>query len=408
MRSSHIARQPHILYIVPFRAEFSGADRDFIHIVNRLPERYRITIVSLSDGEALGAQLKTPAATRILTIPFALYPYMLVEHQEERVHPIRYLRFMRWLYRMNRRALRTLCEHLADERVDLVHTWVSTIPLGALFAQSRRTRHIWHARETLFANTYKQRIWLWIMHRYADVILAPTDSTARGYGPKAIGLGDGAPIDDVRARYNAVGTTSLAEAHGLENRFVICQTGVVHIHKGQLQLVEAIAQLRQRRPDVKIRVFLLGKQIDQAYARLVQAAISDNHLQDSVHLMGYRADYWAFVKLADLVVNPSPLPDSYPNAVRDAMMVGKAVVATASGGIPDMIVDGEDGILVPPGDVAALSRAIERLYDDPALRLALGNRAYSASETRFNIDNTVNRLDALYESLLSTSSDRRR
>ncbi len=394
----------HILYIVPFQPEFSGADRDFIHVVNRLPDTYRLTIVCPSHAESLRARLDARVPLRVVGIPFAIYPYMLAQHQRDLVPAIRYARFIRWLYRENRKAANILHAYLARDQVDLVHTWVSTILLGALYARDTRCRHIWHARETVFAKTHKQRMWLWLMHRYADAIVAPTESTARGYGPKAFALGDGAPVEQFRADYEAApAPTAVGWESSSTGALTICQTGVLHIHKGQVQLVEAIAQLHSRRPDIKIRAFLLGKQIDTDYLRLVEQAILSSGLQTMVQIMGYRFDYLSFLKIADLVVHPSPLPDPYPNAVRDALIVGKPVVAAASGGIPDMIVDGQDGLLVPPGDTHAMSLAIERMYDMPDLRRAIGMNAYLNSATKFNIERTVTELDTLYTSLLGGS-----
>jgi glycosyltransferase involved in cell wall biosynthesis len=395
------AGRPHVLYVVPFRAEFSGADRDFIHIVNRLPDRYRLTIVALADGELLGEQLQPTNRVHVLTIPFAIYPYMLVQHQRDHVNPLRYLRFMRWLYMDNRRALRSLDRQLAGDKIDLVHSWVSTIPLGAMFAHRERVPHIWHTREAIYANTYKQRIWRWFMNRYADVILAPTESTSRAFGDKASALSDGAPIDEIRARYREAETGYLQREYNLADAFIICQTGVVHVHKGQLDLVKAIAQLRRQRPDLRVHAFLLGKWIAPDYIQEVQAAIAANDLHDSVHLMGYRHDYLSFLKLADIIVHPSPLPDSYPNAVRDAMILGKPVIAAATGGIPDMIEDGRDGILVPPGDVSSLADAICLLYSRRPLRATLAKNAFQSSETKFNVETTVAQLCKVYDHLLA-------
>jgi glycosyltransferase involved in cell wall biosynthesis len=396
----------HILYIVPFQPEFSGADRDFFHIFNRLPDKYRLTVVSPSDVGSLRAHLSVDTHSRVISVPFPVYPYMLAQHQRDRVSPIRYARFIRWLYKENRKAADQLHACLANDRVDLVHSWVSTILLGAIFARNAGCRHVWHTRETLFAETYKQRIWLWLMHRYSDAILAPTESTARHYGPKALALNDGAPIEQLRGEYEAAAPPAAGEwVNSPSGTLTICQTGVLHIHKGQLQLVEAIALLRSRRPDIKIRAFLLGKVIDPNYLCLLEKAISSNGLKGSVYIMGYRFDYLSFLKIADVIVQPSPLPDPYPNAVRDAMIVGKPVIAAGSGGIPDMITDGRDGLLVAPGDADELSKAIEHLYDNSSLRIALGKQAYLNSAVKFNVEQTAAKLDSLYSELLHLMPD---
>ena len=93
-----------------------------------------------------------------------------------------------------------------------------------------------------------------------------------------------------------------------------------------------------------------------------------------------------------MVVFPSRR-DGYPVACAEAMAHGRPVVATAVGGLPDMVVDGETGLLVPPGDAPALRAAIDRLLADPDLRRRLGaagrERIASLSSWKRVIDDTL-------------------
>jgi len=93
---------------------------------------------------------------------------------------------------------------------------------------------------------------------------------------------------------------------------------------------------------------------------------------------------------------PSVWPDPLPGTVREAMTRGKPVVATAVGGNTDMIRDGETGLLVPPGDAAALAAAIERLVDDPLLRDRLG-AAGAATVSTLGAPYVASRFESLYE-----------
>jgi glycosyltransferase involved in cell wall biosynthesis len=94
-------------------------------------------------------------------------------------------------------------------------------------------------------------------------------------------------------------------------------------------------------------------------------------------------------------VAPSVWPDPLPGVVREAMAVGRAVVATDVGGNPDMVEDGRTGILVPPGDAAALCRAMSRLAGDAALRERLGAAA-EASVAELTAGAIAGRFEALY------------
>ena len=85
------------------------------------------------------------------------------------------------------------------------------------------------------------------------------------------------------------------------------------------------------------------------------------------------------------------------------MSCGMAVVATTAGGTPEAITDGETGLLVPPGDAAALAGAVRRLAEDDGLRLGLGERAALVARERFDVGLYVDRLEAVYRSCLGAA-----
>jgi glycosyltransferase involved in cell wall biosynthesis len=82
------------------------------------------------------------------------------------------------------------------------------------------------------------------------------------------------------------------------------------------------------------------------------------------------------------------------------MAAGKPVVATNGGGAPEIVVDGETGILVPMGDVGAMAEAIIRILQDPAAAKAMGERGRLRVGEHFSIEQTVERVEAVYRRLV--------
>jgi len=119
--------------------------------------------------------------------------------------------------------------------------------------------------------------------------------------------------------------------------------------------------------------------------------------REDIRLIGYHPNAAALLADADLCVVPSVWQDAFPNAVLETMASGRAVIATSVGGIPDMIEDGVSGLLVPPGDEAALTAAIAALLSDPARRRALGQAARERVAARFTVTEQISRLTALIE-----------
>jgi len=107
-------------------------------------------------------------------------------------------------------------------------------------------------------------------------------------------------------------------------------------------------------------------------------------------------DVLALYAGAEIVAVPSVIPDALSRVVLEGMAAGRPVIGTAVGGTPELIDDGETGLLVPRHDPAALARAVDRLLADPALAARLGAAARRRVETRFSPDASLDRLLALY------------
>lgn len=107
------------------------------------------------------------------------------------------------------------------------------------------------------------------------------------------------------------------------------------------------------------------------------------------HFLGKRSDVPDLIRSAAVTVVPSLWAESFGLTVVEGMAAGTAVIASRVGGIPELIQDGEDGLLVPAGDPEALTAALRRLLDDPALRTRLGRRAREVAHARFSVERTA-------------------
>jgi glycosyltransferase involved in cell wall biosynthesis len=116
---------------------------------------------------------------------------------------------------------------------------------------------------------------------------------------------------------------------------------------------------------------------------------------------GFRDDVRQLMSCADVVVHPTHL-DALPTSVIEAMAAGRPVVASDVGGVPELITQ-EEGILVPPGDEAALARAITTLGNDEVLRGKLGSAAHARFKRSFDVDVWVQNLRALYDEVTSAT-----
>jgi glycosyltransferase involved in cell wall biosynthesis len=122
-------------------------------------------------------------------------------------------------------------------------------------------------------------------------------------------------------------------------------------------------------------------------------------LGDRVRHVGFREDVSEVYGAADIVAVPSKQPDPFPNAALEAAAAGCCVVASAHGGLPEMLLDGVTGVLVEPDSSEALAVAIAALADDPRRREALGDAAALDVNARFSTARMLDEIQAVYDRL---------
>jgi glycosyltransferase involved in cell wall biosynthesis len=166
-------------------------------------------------------------------------------------------------------------------------------------------------------------------------------------------------------------------------------------YKGHEVLLEAMRTIVDRAPGAKLLLAGEGPMRDAIEAKRRALGLDKN-----VVLLGVRSDVPALLAVADLVVHPS-FQEGFSNAILEAMAAAKPVVATAVGGNPEAVVDGETGILVPPHDPVALANAMERLINEPVLAKKMGEAGRQRVIQEFRIEDAVARYAALYERLVA-------
>jgi glycosyltransferase involved in cell wall biosynthesis len=169
--------------------------------------------------------------------------------------------------------------------------------------------------------------------------------------------------------------------------------------KGHEVFLEAAIKLVEAGRDVQFLV--VGDELagDGSYrSRLERSAAAG--LGGRMVFAGHRSDIPALLACIDVVAIPST-SESASYGAMEALMLQCAVVASDVGGLPDTVVDGETGILVPPRDASGLATAIARLLDDPTLRERLGAQGRRHVVANFDVARSIDDLDGLYQALAS-------
>jgi len=134
----------------------------------------------------------------------------------------------------------------------------------------------------------------------------------------------------------------------------------------------------------------------------LRAQVKDAVLEGRIRFLGRREDVPSVMRGLDVLVQASEL-EACSRVLCEGLASGTAIVATASGGNPELVRDGIEGVLVPPGDAEALARGIDRLSRDPALRARLGNAAAARAREHLTVEGYVAAVMAVYESAWEAS-----
>ena len=308
-------------------------------------------------------------------------------------------------------ALRACRRLIREGRFDLVHTHTSKAGiLGRLAARlvgGCRVVHTPHGHVFYgYFGPWKTRLFVWaerLMARWTDAIVTLTDREAEEH--LALGVGrpsqfvtifSGIPLPPAKARGGA--DPARRQALGLPPEgMLVGSVGRLDPVKGHGLLIRAFARLRDRHPGA--RLILIG---DGEEREAYQALARELEIAERVRFLGWRGDVDDLLGELDLFVFPSR-NEGMGRAAVEAMAAGLAVVATRTGGLTEVVRDGETGLLVPPGDADALSAAMDRLLARPEERRAMGEAGRNLAQA-YSAERMCEKIEGLYQRLLAPTA----
>ena len=162
-------------------------------------------------------------------------------------------------------------------------------------------------------------------------------------------------------------------------------------------MVEAMAEVIQSFPTAFL--LLVG---DGTHRTCLEKKARDLSIADHVVFAGFREDVPELINMMDIFVLPS-LNEGMGRAILEAMACGKPVISTRTGGIPELIREGETGLLVNPGDARGLAEAIMTLAVAQEEAKAMGAQGRIMAGDVFSVERMVSKIDALYQELLEVT-----
>ncbi len=368
--------QAHKLMLLAVGLDVGGTESHVLELASRLdPARFDVTVCSLKDGGIVAAELQK-RGVRVVTLGGRgkLDARVIVKFWRLvcRERPVIIHAFLFWANLVCRVVGRLL-----------------QVPIRLSSYHDVAVRRIWHQ---LIPDRLTMR-WTHANVCCSEAVCRSVRAQLGGAEKKYVAIPFGVDVE----QYDGMGSLKRRDLGLREEPAVIgtvCR--LVEPKKGLAVLLQAAARLRERAPALDFQLLIVGD--GPAYGSL-RAWTEQSGLAPWVVFAGMRRDVAGLLPLMEIFVLPS-LYEGFGIAILEAMAAGRPVVATAVGGIPEVVVHGETGLLVPPGDPVALADALHELLAHPERARELGVCGRERAREKFRIEAIVKQHEDLYDACI--------
>jgi len=296
-----------------------------------------------------------------------------------------------------------LARRLRTIRPDLVHTNTLKAGIyGSLAARAARMPAVWHVRDRIASDYLKRPAVLLVRALIAALphgVVANSEATRATLWstPKHTRVVHSIVRDPIASPPTQAGPPR-------DGPFVVGMVSRIAPWKGQHVFLEAFARAFGGGSEVAVVVgdAMFGE-AEVAYGRDLREMTRVLGVADRVDFRGFRHDVWAELAQMDVFVHASVSPEPFGQVIVEAMLAGIPVIASAGGGPGEILTDGVDGLLYPPGDVDALAEALQQLRGSALLRTHLIDNARARAQ-QFSPQASAAALMSLYRSILTDST----
>lgn len=296
-------------------------------------------------------------------------------------------------------AIRKCMRIIKQHRIDLVHThsspdaWNCGIAAKLLGVPVLRSRHL---STPVSRSPFSYFLYMKLADRVITSGNAIRDTLIQRNRmvPKRI-ISIPAGIDEKRFSPSVDPSTVREEFHLTEDDFVVGIVAVIRTWKGHQYLIKAVSNLIRKNMRIKLLIVGTGP-----HENSIRTLIKEEGIEGHVFMAGYRKDVPTFIKTMDCLVLPSTKNEATSQVLPQAMAMRVPVIAADTGGLSEVVIHHETGLLVLPHNVEALSKAISWIHEHPHEAKCMAERGYEHCMRNFTFDKMINNTEWVYLELL--------
>ena len=370
-------------------ADLYGASQILISTLKGLDKKLAKPVVLLPYEEKLDLKIRS------LGIPVEIGPIAVLRRQN--FNFIGFLLFVNDLFR----SLFFIRKLDNAYNFDAIFTSTSAVISGALYAKLFGKKHIWHILEI----TSKPKFFKYIMPHFINMfsnLCICLSGAVKQY--ISSGKTEGFKSKIIYCGTALSNNTNCVNASVSQNRITFGMIGRLNRLKGQEVFIKAAALTMKERQD--LHFLLVGSPFknEEKFLDRVKILVSELHLEKDIDILGFTENIACIYKQIDIVVVPSTEPEAFGLVAVEAMAMKKAVIASDIGGLPEVVIDKETGILFEAGNAEQLKDAMLKLADDAALRKKMGETGFRRQQLYFTEEKYTEEIGRTIMSFLEIKS----
>lgn len=386
-----MTRKTTILYL-DHTARMGGGEIAILSLARALDGmRYNPIVILASDGPLAGEFERSGIETHILSLDPSV-----VETRKDTLRLTSVLRIKQvWLVLLY--AFR-LARWTQGRNIDIIHTnSLKSDIYGGLAGRLARIPVIWHVRDNIgdpYLPQFAARIFRFLARHIPSFVVANSESTLRTLRIP----------DSNRTAVAYSGVTSIVEHPSADTAWpdapVVALIGRIAEWKGQHVFIRAASEVLRKYP--RTRFWIIGSPLfgEEEYEASLHTLAGELQIEECVEFLGFRNDVQSLLNDVSIVVHASISPEPFGQVVVQGMAAGKPVIATNGGALPEIVIPGQTGMLVPMGDSAALADALQWMFAHRADARAMALAGHERVRTHFTIEQTVAKMQTVYDSLM--------
>ncbi|MBV8465235.1 MAG: glycosyltransferase family 4 protein [Burkholderiales bacterium] len=391
-------RQRHLVLVVHQSAELYGSDRSLLDALTGLDRaRYELVVCLPEEG---------PLKEVLIAAQFEVHVVPLAKIERRMISP----RGLFILPAAIHRAISALDRVVAGRRVDIVYSNTLAVLGGAAWARKMRLPHVWHVREIVRRPALASFIFRHLARWGSTCTISNSHSTLewisgqREPTPRARVVWNGfeaahSRTDDRRANKQQLGFDP--------DKPLILMVGRVNAWKGQDLLVEALGDLCRRAVTGWEAAIVGGPPPGREdLIQSLRAQIGASPATAQIRTIAFTQDVACYYAAADLLVVPSREPEPFGRVAIEAMAYGLPVVAARHGGLPEIVEEGQTGLLFHPNEASSLADALANLIAAPNKLEAMGHAARERQQKLFSLSAYHAGMNAVFSDMLAAQAMR--